>query len=216
MASSSEFDFRGLQALIRDRLRPVFRSAVDASTGSDLYTFGLRTDDDGTIITPLCNSQQNVREQMNFGEDEEFPPPEDDEMEFGSYCDARWRDEEWSPEIISYDDGTFRIDEADEAFQQTAAAAKDHFGGVAYAAMILALRDLDREGVFGERGDSTFLFCVNSDGCGWLPYESGEQLNNSKAARRFSKEYALAHGRRPKPKGSQYESYRKWFPKFAD
>jgi hypothetical protein len=213
MPQKTAFAFTELRSLIRETLRPVFQAVIDRESENGLYAFVLRTDDDGTIITAACNSERNLREQYGLPEGED-PPLPDDDLEYPAWCSERWLDEEWREELIDYGDGTFRIDEAYEQFQR--ASQDDHFGGVAYAAMVLAMRDLDQEGLFASanKRDAITLYCVNSDGCPWLPVESARKLNPAKTAKRFAKEWSLVTGERAKPSGPQFNSFKKWLDQF--
>ena len=139
----------------------------------------------------------------------------DDEF-FSYYCHERWFDEGWEEELIPYSDGTFRIDESYDSFERDERFREDYFGGVAYAAMILAMRDLDSEGLFGTASDrdAIVLFCRNSDGCLWLPRESAQRLNAPTIAARFVEEWNLANGLE-RAEGPHYETFARWIDQYA-
>ena len=211
----SGFDGEQLRNDIREKLRPVFADAMARESENGIYAFFLRTVDTGEIVTAVCNTTANLREQCILDEGEEFPSREDDEFAYSDYCAQRWGDAEWEEEIIDYAEGTFRLDEPLARFYEQ--FPDDHFGGAAYAAMILAMRDLDGEGVLGEGElrDAITLFCGSSDGDPeWLFIESAQRLNSPEIAQRFAEEWRVATGigaKAPhKPSGAQYLTFLQW------
>jgi hypothetical protein len=204
-----QFDFEALRALIRDKLRSVYREVVANEATGGLYAVFIRTVDTGEILTATCNSEANLRDQ--YGDD---PPAPDDEFKFPEYCNERWNDAEWLEELIDCNDGSLQLHDTLEEFCAEFADDAEGFGGAAYAAIILALGDLDEEGLFGSGSvrESVTLYCGSVDGDpGWLHVESARRLNSAANAARFAKEWELALGLEPEePSGDQYDSFLRW------
>ncbi|MGE3808067.1 MAG: DUF4303 domain-containing protein [Gemmataceae bacterium] len=161
--------------LLKDGVREAFKKFRAEHADETIYAFALYNDDDGVALDASANTEEAYRQRVERD-------GEEDPM-------ARWGSAEWAYEggyllpdiypILSSGD-----EEEDEDYDKTR--------GSVFAVMVLALADLDQEGLFGtgvERKQITLL-CTLSDSehTGWLEKESAKRLNppeNVKKMREF-------------------------------
>ena len=212
----SHFDFNALRGLIRDEVRPVFQAGIANEAAHGLYAFGIRTVDTGEMGVATYNTEQNFKQCYGLDEDEE---PDEMHLEDVNYWITRWLTSEWGVEWMDEHERSFSLEKPLKQFyREFPNFPEQHFGGAAYAAMVLALRDLDREGLFAPLGDRNriVLFCEVSDSSegGWLAQESARRLNPASVFRPYGKQLKQAIGP-VKPAGDQYQSFLQWFEAHA-
>jgi hypothetical protein len=159
--------------------RRSFAKVRGRNTGETFYVFALYTDDDASGVSPASNTAEGYgrrlgRYRNNAGFMESL---KEMGLEFSPF-DYKWGHPEWAFEAA--ESGEFEAADAlirDESRQEDYVEAR---AGV-FAAMVLALKDLDAGGFFGagdERARVT-LMCSASDSAAtaWLEDESARALN---------------------------------------
>lgn len=210
---TEQFDFNKMRTEIKHALREVYCAAIEREKDNGIYAFVVRTVNDGQVATAACNTDVVVRSQYGLEVDEE--PPADDDFEFPLLCHYRWNAEEWDPYLIDIGEGSLVLEHCYDDFGKC--GFDIDFSTAAYAAIILALQDLDREGFFAEANErqKIVLYIANFDGPEWLPVESARRLNPAETASRFASEWALAMDEQPPPSGPEYEAFVQWMDRHA-
>jgi hypothetical protein len=162
------------RALIRDASRTAFTEMLAQHPDEPFHVFALQTLDDATGVYAAANTEVGYRKcAARFTDRADFPVER--------YC--RWNWGEWACKSIRRD--LFRgvydfLNRPDRNF--TDADLGLSFKPAVFAAMALALRDLDGEQVFGpqrEQGRITLLCTVeDSFAIEWVEDESIRWLNS--------------------------------------
>jgi hypothetical protein len=161
-----------LRTLIRDASRTAFRGLLAHHSGEPFYAFALQSLDDATGVYAAANTEDGYhRCAARFSGRDDFPTER--------YC--RWYWGEWAYKGIGGD--LFRsvyefLNRADWHFEDPDLGSS--FRPAVFAAMALALRDLDGEGVFGsgqERGRIALCTVEDSFATEFVEDESATWLN---------------------------------------
>lgn len=184
-----------IEAAIRRELKEAARRSFAKVRGSNpaetFYAFALYTDGDASGALPASNTAEGYARRLekyrnNAGFMESL---KEMGLQFRPF-DYKWGTPEWAFEAVA--GGEFGDADAlinDESRQDDFVEAK---AGV-FAAMVLALKDLDAEGFFGEGGERAriTLLCSASDSAAaaWLEDESARYLNPPDVYRAFFEEW---------------------------
>lgn len=180
----TSFDYGTLRTEMAEGARKAFRRLQAEQPTETFYAFALYTGDDVMGIDAAANSEESYRygvERAGLTTVSELST-------------ARWSTPEWFYEGGFADCLPSVYDpETDEP-----KGGADGFAGVVgrvFAAMVLGLEDLDREGLFGigNTRHGLTLFCSVSDSphAPWLEDESARRLNPSDVYQVFRDEWLL-------------------------
>ncbi|MBN3822062.1 DUF4303 domain-containing protein [Burkholderia sp. Ac-20384] len=170
---------------IADAARATYRALLAAHPDEHFYAFALYTDSGAMTVVPAANSDEGlkrIRKRMEVGDDEKAP-------------EFTWATGEWayeSAEADSFNPLCERL--ADTVLGPNVPEAMfDAFFKKLQRDMIDALRQLDREGLFGigaEREKITLFVTISDDnGAAALEHESAKVLNPPAVFDRFIKRY---------------------------
>jgi hypothetical protein len=172
-----------LRLLIRNAARTAFTDLGAQHPEESFYVFALQSLDDASGVYPAANTETGYRRCIAKYADRMEPPGD-------RYC--RWYFCEWAYSGI----GSEHFREVYHFINKVNKNYRDNdlwlrFKAIVFASMALALRDLDREGIFGsgrEREHVT-LFCTLDDSysTAWLEEESARWLNPPGVYRAFAR-----------------------------
>lgn len=187
--------FQALRREITNAARQAFAAIRSEHALERFYAFGLRTSGCAHGMMPAANSEQGFRcvldKYERYRADTEATLAKIG-MTYSHYLKYyRWCTSEWAYETpVGFARVWELLDECNcDIHIEDSPASYDQRLGECYAAMILALKDLDREGFFGigaDREEVTVL-CSNADSLEttWLTIESVRMINPATVADRF-------------------------------
>ena len=165
-------DFDQLRRDVAEATRRAFAAVQSACQGQRLYAFALFSDGSAMTVCPAANTDEAYRRAIQKAEA--------DDAEQKNYY--RWAFPEWGVTSKGAD-GFNAICSALRTADRYDDKTPDgfvRFKARVYATMLLALLDLEREGVFGTGAEREHLtvFCSEPDsGCAvWLEDESARRL----------------------------------------
>ncbi|HOX06207.1 MAG TPA: DUF4303 domain-containing protein [Planctomycetota bacterium] len=172
-------DIPQLQRAIADAARQAFAEIRAAHPGEAFYAFALYTDDDVMTIAAAANSEEGLRRKL--AERGETDPAEVALM--------RWNTAEWACEAA----GDEHFDAPCELLRNLAGnlfgKGFARFKEQVHRAIVGALGDLEKEGLFGQGGErgrvTVFASIPGSDDAPALENESARALNPSEVYARF-------------------------------
>jgi hypothetical protein len=183
-------DSKGLRRRLAESARHAFSEVRRTHPDEAFYAFSLYTVDDAVGISPsACSDQAYARVRSKYVADGAF-------TEADLLGNFRWSPYDWEydcagseffgpvNELINYR-GSGRYDEMD-------ADGFINFKARVLAAMVLALADLEAEGLFGaglaRRSVTVFCSIAHSDCAAWLEADSARRLNPAEVFEVFSAE----------------------------
>jgi hypothetical protein len=185
-APADRVDFPTLRREIAAAVRRTFVTVRSRTASESLYAFALYSDDSAMTVCPAANTVEAFnRRKTDAGATE----PEEVNI-------LRWASSEWG-DYCSSDRDEFATVAAminvENRYDTEIAGAFVRFKTRVFASMVLALLDLDREGIFGSgpERDKITLHCAITDSwdSAWLEQESARRLNPAKVFQAFRKQW---------------------------
>lgn len=193
-------DFPLLRQRIATAARHTFHAVRTAHPNEQLYAFALYTDDTAVGVVPSLNTeeayQRTIAKLMADEETREWYEEKNISFADSLLGDYRWSPYEWNYECVereAFEPVMKLINNRGMGFYDE----HDPLGFVKFkagvlAAMVLALADLELEGVFGRGSDREALtvYCSipSSDCTVWLEQDSARRLNPPQITQTFARE----------------------------
>lgn len=192
----SKVDFSAVRDEIRNAAKRAFAEVRSKVRDETIYAFALESDGDAMTVCPAANTEEGYERRVEkYRSDPSF---QESLKEFGfSFrpLDYRWGTNEWAYHHVGHGhfDTVFKQINADDRIDDSESDGWVTFKGRLFAAMVLALRDLDQMGCFGDFEDREriTLLCSVTDAseAAWLEEESARFLNPEVVYRAFFEQW---------------------------
>jgi hypothetical protein len=186
------FEFDEARRLIKEGAKAYFRELREKRPEQVIYTYAITGSEDAPALGLAANSEQGYEKVLaGYRDDTSFRETlKEMGLEFSPF-DYRWRFPEWV-----FGGGAQHMGPVSDILEAVELEKEDpgpetdvEFKDQVYAAMVLGLRDLDAEDLFGTGADrqKINLLCSLSDSadCAWLEHRYAHLLNLLEVFDRF-------------------------------